>query len=219
MIKQDWHLTQNTEYLNLLSERIKNPIKLLWVDQFSGIINEFIKKNNIKNLEINDIGCNVGHFCKSLNELTADVSYRGYDISETYLSIAKENFPDQKFKQLDVSHEIPEQADVTIISATLEHINNHQSAIENILSSTRQLCLIRTFLGEKYIEDECLSMGAEKPYAIKQFTLECFKKIITNNQWSIEPTKDKATNGIAKSVCNGKTITRAQNVLIFRRNQ
>lgn len=219
MNKQDWHLTQNAEYLNLLSERIKSPSKLLWVDQFSSVINEFIKKTNIKTLKINDVGCNVGHFCKNLNELMAEISYTGYDISETYLSIARDKFSDQKFKYLDISSEKPESADITIISATLEHINNHQSAIENMLSSTRHLCIIRTFIGEEYIEDECLSIGAKTPYPIKQFTFEWFKKLANDSQWSIETTIDKATNGIAKSVCSGKPISRTQHVLILRRNK
>ena len=63
----DWHNTQNNEYLQLLLSRLTQS-KLIWVQQFRDIINSYTKQNNIDHFSIKDIGCNVGHFCRILEE-------------------------------------------------------------------------------------------------------------------------------------------------------
>ena len=80
----DWHaLTQNDEYLKLSSQRLSEP-PLIWVNQFTQIINDFIDENEGKYV-INDIGCNVGHFARNVELINSDITYRGIDISKTYL--------------------------------------------------------------------------------------------------------------------------------------
>ena len=105
----DWHaLTQNEEYLKLSSQRLSEP-PLIWVNQFTQIINNFIDENKGK-YAINDIGCNVGHFARNVELINSDIGYRGIDISKTYLEIAKHHFPKLDFyiedfarKELNIS--------------------------------------------------------------------------------------------------------------------
>ena len=65
----DWHLnTQNKDYLDLSIKRLNEPA-LIWVSQFTDIINSKMKSFNKSVFRINDIGCNVGHFYRNINQL------------------------------------------------------------------------------------------------------------------------------------------------------
>lgn len=215
MIK-DWHETQNDDYLELLIKRLKQE-KLTWVKQFTEIINNFIIENNIKKVSINDIGCNVGHFFKAIEDLKADIDYKGYDLSNTYLAIAKDCFNVENFYKLDISKNLPSETDVSIISATLEHIPDHITALENIANSTRELVLIRTFIGDEFLEEYCKKDNSLEPYLIKQFKITDIQEIFSKFVWDIELIEDMATNGIEKKVCNENSIIRKQKILVFKR--
>jgi SAM-dependent methyltransferase len=125
----DWHaLTQNDEYLKLSSQRLSEP-PLIWVNQFTQIINDFVGESNRK-YGINDIGCNVGHFARNVELINSDVAYRGIDISKTYLEIAKHHFPKLDFfiedfarRELNISHF---ECEISVVSATLEHIDDYE---------------------------------------------------------------------------------------------
>ena len=98
----DWHLnTQNKDYLDLSIKRLNEPA-LIWVSQFTDIINSKINSFNKPVLRINDIGCNVGHFYRNINQINSKVNYTGFDISKTYLDIAHNHFPEARFILEDV---------------------------------------------------------------------------------------------------------------------
>lgn len=211
-MKTDWHITQNDEYFNLLKNRLKEE-KLIWVKQFTELINA---NNFKKDIKINDIGCNVGHFFRAIEDIKCNVDYCGYDISDTYLNLAKDFFKNDNFYNLDISKEIPRKADITVISATLEHIVDYKTAINNIIDSTSDTIILRTFIGDKYLCEECLKTGALKPYYIQQF-IENDLCSLFNNCWSYEVFQDLATKGSAKLVCNETSLPRTQKILSFKR--
>ena len=128
---------------------------------------------HLKKIKINDIGCNVGHFARNINELKSDVDYRGIDISDVYLNIARQKFPELRFENQDFSSkELNREkfkCDISIISATLEHIQNYKHFLKNIFSSTQKLVLIRTFIGDESRKEYCQKENALKPYLIRQF--------------------------------------------------
>ncbi|MBI2065425.1 MAG: hypothetical protein HYT62_05265, partial [Candidatus Yanofskybacteria bacterium] len=116
-----FHKTQNKESLNTFLSRMKGPL-LTWVEQFIGLIEPHITPNS----SLNDIGCNVGQFYKGLVEKKIKIDYRGFDIEPIYLTEAKKIFPSaiNKFQLLDITKETPSKADFSVISATLEHLEN-----------------------------------------------------------------------------------------------
>jgi hypothetical protein len=111
----------------------------------------------------NDFGCNVGHFFRGVSDINIPIDYRGYDISETYLRIARENFGDQYFFNYDLSSEslfnVLRVADISVISATLEHIDKYHVALNNIFLNTRKLVVLRTFVGNFGYLDYCRTYG------------------------------------------------------------
>ena len=212
----DWHTqTQNAEYLTLSSQRLSEPT-LIWVNQFTQIINDFIGENKGKYV-INDIGCNVGHFSRNVELINSDITYRGIDISKIYTDIAKQNFPKLDFyiedfaqNELNISQF---KCDISVVSATLEHIDDYEQFLKNIFQTTSQMVLIRTFIGETSEIDYCLKEGATQSYLIRQFVLSDLVNKEFNKEWLFEEIIDEATLGKPKVICN--SITRSQQILKF----
>jgi hypothetical protein len=223
---KDWHDSQNDDYLNLSLERLSQP-KLKWVDQFINIINTKFKETNgernyvDQSIKLNDFGCNVGHFIRGLEDINFPINYIGYDISETYLEIAKNKFGSQYFENLDVASdsilEVPREAHISVISATLEHIENYKTAIRKIFHNTRNLVIIRTFIGDISLKENCRKEGAKSDYLIRQFTIQDIVKIPVELGWRYIEEIDFSTSGDIKMTCNFASIPRKQAVLVFSR--
>ena len=216
----DWQATQNQQYILMQGRRLKEP-RLMWVDQFIGIINDWKRKEGLtSNILINDFGCNVGHFYRGIELINGIVDYCGYDISETYLKIARNHFPEASFHNFDVAGQVaPRISDISVISATLEHIDNHQSAIKNIFDTTRHMVIMRTFIGDGYICDSCLTDAASDKYLIKQFTINDLTLYPKNFGWDTVFVTDNATQGKPKFVCNGRTVVRSQQIIVYIKNE
>jgi 2-polyprenyl-3-methyl-5-hydroxy-6-metoxy-1,4-benzoquinol methylase len=212
----DWHAqTQNNEYLKLSSQRLSEP-PLIWVNQFTQVINNFISEK-IGKYVLNDIGCNVGHFARNVELINSEVTYRGIDISKTYLKIAKQHFTQLDFFIEDFARQdlnIDQfECDISIVSATLEHIEDYEQFLDNIFKTTSQLVLIRTFIGETSEMDYCLKEGATQSYLIRQFVLSDLVNKNFNKDWLLEEIIDEATLSKPKVICN--SITRSQQILKF----
>jgi SAM-dependent methyltransferase len=215
----DWHLTtQNKDYLDLSIKRLNEPT-LIWVSQFTDIINSKIKSFDKPVLKINDIGCNVGHFYRNVTEIKSKVNYTGFDISRTYLDIAHNHFPEANFILEDIGSskfdKTKYNCDISIISATLEHIEDYEVFLENVFESTNDLVLIRTFIGNESRKDYCLKPGATQSYLIRQFQLIELKGKSFNSSWNCNEIEDLATGGVQKQVCDG--IDRSQRILSFQK--
>ena len=213
---KDWHLeTQNSDYLDVSEKRLTEP-PLMWVNQFTEIINS--KFETSQKIRINDIGCNVGHFARNINELKSNVDYRGIDISDVYLNIARQKFPELRFENQDFSSkELNREkfkCDISIISATLEHIQNYKHFLKNIFSSTQKLILIRTFIGDESRKEYCQKENALKPYLIRQFKEEQLVNQVFNKDWAVEFHEDKATESKWKNIC--AEIRRRQIVIVYQ---
>ena len=212
---KDWHLeTQNSDYLDVSEKRLTEP-PLIWVNQFTEIINS--KFRTSQKIKINDIGCNVGHFARNINELKSNVDYRGIDISDVYLNIARQKFPELRFENQDFSSkELNREkfkCDISIISATLEHIQNYKYFLNNIFSSTQKLVLLRTFVGDESRKEYCQKENALKPYLIRQFKKEQLVNQVFNKEWAVEFHEDKATKSKWKNIC--AEIRRRQIVIVY----
>ena len=56
---------------------------LIWVDQITDLINKNLDNFNKNDVRINDIGCNVGHFYRNIEQIKSKVVYADFDISDT----------------------------------------------------------------------------------------------------------------------------------------
>lgn len=213
---KDWHLeTQNRDYLEVSEKRLAEP-PLIWVNQFTEIINS--KFGTSQEIKVNDIGCNVGHFARNIDKLESNVDYKGIDISDVYLNIAKQKFPELRFENQDFSskefNREQFKCDISIVSATLEHIQNYEQFLKNIFSSTQKLVLIRTFLGDESRKDYCQKENALNPYLIRQFKKNQLVNRGFNKEWTVEFRGDKATQSKWKNICAG--IKRRQTVIVYQ---
>ena len=218
MRERDWHSTQNEDYLALQLRRLEEP-PLIWCKQFFSLVLNDCKKAGLECAEVNDIGCSVGHFLRVLDNSCIDFSYNGYDLSDIYLSVARDAFQGisrARFTALDISKTIPCDADYTVCSATIEHIDNYKKALANILKSTKRMFVLRTFLGpEKY--EICKKEGAEYGYLIRQIDQSVIEECALSHGFTVEYMKDSATRSMPKLVCESSSIQRVQSVLIFSR--
>ncbi|OUW24628.1 MAG: hypothetical protein CBD34_00265 [Rickettsiales bacterium TMED174] len=192
--------------LLIYENRIKNK-NLKWVKQ----IIKILKKNILtkKRISLNDLGCNLFQLYKGLknNRLAKNFLYTGYDHDKTYIKIGLKHFPElkKKYKIMNLEKTQPSSADVSIISATLEHLNNPNKCIENILNSTKQLIIIRSFFGKKKIKKLFKNKKyVDRPYFINQFKVSWIKKKLEDfNFKNIEIIKDNATKGKVRSIYPG----------------
>jgi hypothetical protein len=223
--EKDWHSTQNAAYLDLLESRLNEP-RLHWVDQFVEIINREVTNGNLSGrslIAINDYGCNVGHFFRGIEDINCAVSYHGFDISDTYLSIARKVFGRQHFHRLNIEQHpmnaVWPQSNVAVISATLEHLENYSHALRNIFSQTTDLVILRTFVGKFSLIDKCRTIGANSDFLIRQFTIDDLTRIPVELGWKYIQEIDQATLGKTKMVCNGNSVPRAQTVTVFTKSE
>ena len=81
------------------------------------------------------------------------------------------------------------------------------------------MVIIRTFIGNDYICNGCLTDGASEEYLIKQFTIDDVTLYPKEVGWYAYFITDNATEGKPKFVCNGRSIIRSQQIIVFTRNE
>ena len=106
------------------------------------------------------------------------------------------------------------QSNVAVISATLEHLESYGHALGNILSTTEDLVIFRTFVGKASLKDKCRIIGANSDYLVRQFTIDDLTKIPVDRGWKYSQEIDQATVGKTKMVRNGNLVLKAQTVLV-----
>ncbi len=96
-------------------------------------------KDEIKEdrLSVLDLGCAEGEGVSLFGEFFKTDKISGADISAAAISRAKEYYPEYNFFEADVNN-LPEDFDVILTSNTLEHFENPNEAIKNILPHCRK---------------------------------------------------------------------------------
>jgi SAM-dependent methyltransferase len=185
--------------LDLYQDRAKN-VDLIWCDQITNLLEEITdtsKKNSI-----NDIGCNYGQLYKELRKKKLENFYRynGYDIDDKFLDISREHFPELKDKVqvLDIENETPPSAEITICSATFEHLDNPYQGLSNMFNSTTEFLILRTFVGSKdikFIQSDPKIVS--QPYNLNQFALFELSQKFFDRGFNFKCIPDHAT-GMSK---------------------
>ena len=194
---------QSEAYFELCKYRIKN-VHLTWVEQFLDLIEDNIDTS--VEFCINDIGCNLGQFYKGLRrrKFCKNVEYYGLDNSEKYLKEAKIIFSDIKSNFININiceTSPPFKCNVSISSATFEHLNNYTKALTNTFQTTKNLFLLRTFLSESY-DNENLSIKGGNNYPVQQFSFHEICSIAKENNFYTEIIRDRFTDSLPSPVGN-----------------
>ena len=207
--------SQDNEYIDICIQRLKDEKNLVWVDQFLDIISDQITIES--KLKLNDIGCNVGQFYKGVKNAFPEIDYHGYDIEHLYLEKAKTFFPELKKSifQLDITQEKPRVCDISVISATLEHLEYLSPGLDNILSSTKNLCLLRTFLGETAQKAIFKKETAKTYYYINQRSFLEILDLFDKYKFQTQIVRDKYTDSMPKYL--GQGILRTQYVIVGKK--
>ena len=195
--------SQDKEYFSLCVHRAKKTY-LVWVEQFLDIISENADMNTT--LKLNDIGCNLGQFWKGLKRRDfVNIDYNGFDYEEMYVEEAKNIFPEvsEKFNFLDIEKTTPPQCDITVCSATLEHMEYLQPSLENMLESTDKLFLLRTFFGEIPLKSIRMKKNAKSYYNIHQFSFHEVFSSFKRNGFSPKIIRDQYTDSMPRYLDDG----------------
>jgi len=196
--------SQNKEYLELCIDRARN-IDLTWIEQFLDII--FDSVDSERQLLLNDIGCNLGQFWKGLKKKGwgDNIQYFGYDSEEVYLEEAKKIFPEisKKLFQFDITQGKPPDCDITVCSATAEHLEYLQPGLDNMLQSTKGLFLLRTFLGVEALKSISMKEGAKTYYNIHQYSFSEILLSFERNGFSSRVIRDRYTDSMPNYLDNG----------------
>ena len=191
-----WQHTQYEGYLRLIEDRIQN-VDLTWVEQFLDVVQNDL--GDAKTLKIKDIGCQAFQFYKQIKKKNLPYQYVGYDLDQQYVDLGLKYFPEMmdKVHVGDVTqYEKLVETDVTVMSATLEHIDNWALLIDKILSSTKEQVLIRTFMGENTVRDLVRAEGASDFYPIWQFGFNDLMSAIGKRGWHSKVIRDEYTGSL-----------------------
>ena len=191
-----WNQTQSFDYFEIQRKRIAS-VDLGWVSQALDIIQrEMISSDK---LSLKDVGCQMFQFYKGLKKRKLGIKYYGYDLDESYIKFGMKYFPELEsqfivgdFTQLQAI----KSTSISVCSATMEHIENWRLFLKKILSSSKTLCILRTFLGEKGDNIYVRATGALSDYPIWQFEYAELFDAIESLGWHPELEKDIYTRSL-----------------------
>lgn len=201
--------------LHLYENRIKN-IRLTWCDQVCNLLWHYkLSKSSIK-----DIGCNTFQLYKSLKFFDFKCKYYGYDIDQKFIDIGLKYFPELKKSYTCANAEYIKlrKTEVSVISATLEHVDNPKKILKNIINSTKKIIIVRTFFGfdqQKTIEHK----KSVKPYNINQFSFHEINSLFKKNKFNTSYILDEATHFSSRKLFVNNLKKKARNMFILVANK
>jgi hypothetical protein len=209
-----FHQTQDQDYLDLCISRAQNEY-LNWVEQFLDLIEQNVKLES--GLSLNDIGCCVGQFWKGLARRALGISYHGYDIEDTYLREARRIFPElsDRVHYLDIATTKPAVADISVVSATLEHLDSLSPGIDHFLTATKTLAIVRTFLGESSEHGSYKKPKALQAYAVNQYSFVELLEAFAKYGFTTTVVRDRNTDSLPKYI--GPGLVRTQYIVVGKK--
>lgn len=104
-------------------------------------------------MKILDAGCNVGHYLRGLHQYNSEMDYTGVDAYEHYIKKAKEIFVDDSHAHFEVRDIFEplfpnDPFNIVFCCNVILHLPDFRLPVKNLLSSTKEVCFIRTLLSE-----------------------------------------------------------------------
>lgn len=192
--------------INVYRNRAKNE-DLIWCKQILDLILNYSFSND--SIGLADIGCNYFQLWKEIKRrnLEEKFKYIGYDLDLTFINLGLEFFPElsNRFKIVDIEKNEINKSQVVVCSAVFEHLDNPEKALDNILNSTKQLLILRTFLGEKEIlEVQDDKRIINQPYNINQFSMFTLTNQLLNKGFKVQIICDEATKNSSVKKVSGQ---------------
>lgn len=184
--------TFGTKQLNFYKHRLQN-IRLTWCQQ----VLEIIKKKKFLNPKINDLGCNYFQLFKEIKFKKFKCDYYGYDIDQNFVNLGLAKYPElkKKHKITNIESAVLRNTDISVISDTLEVTEKPEKILKNIVSSTKKVIILRTFLAnEEKVQIANNSKILEVPYFINCFSFNMIIDFFIKNNFYPQIYPDLATN-------------------------
>jgi hypothetical protein len=219
--REGWHDTQDDDYLTSVVSRAADE-RLEWCAQLFDLLESPELGLSPYRYSLNDFGCQYFQVYKELlSRPHLSVDYFGYDIEQQYIDIGLQLFPElqSSYKVADLARGGGiREADVSVISATLEHIDDFSAVVGVLAQKSRKVVVIRSFFGSSYLKDLGKKPSAVKPYPVQQFVLQdlLYPAFV---DWEVEVVRDRHTDSmpIVKFFENGP-IVRTAYFVVLRRN-
>jgi len=225
---QEWQIWgKKPEQLATLADRAEGKLpEMESTKQLVKIISDIYQPN----MQLLDVGCNTGHYLLGLHRLDSNINYTGSDAYESYINKAKEIFSNDnnvKFEVRDIlsPNFSEEKYDLVFCCNVLLHLPDFRTAVKNLLSSTKKVCIIRTLLGTStsivklaYTE-EYDELGNPLNYCyLNTWKLEFVIDFIKKLGWNVEVIEDEfnpeilekeyteVKSGSGTRILNGKQV-------------
>jgi len=131
---------------------------------------------DIRGKKVLDYGCGKGDLYKFLKAKNITVSYKGFDINNNLISLAKSKFPEAEFKVFDIEEEkLDEDFDCIFLCGVFNlKVTGIAVTVRNVLKGLFARC--RIALAFNALSDRCLHKDFQlyyvSPDEILQFALE-----------------------------------------------
>ena len=184
--------TFGDKQVDFYKKRLEN-VRLTWCQQ----VFEIIKKLNYSNPKLNDLGCNYFQFYKEIKINKYFCDYFGYDIDRNFVNLGLSEFPELKksYKIANIENTNLRKSDISIISDTLEVTEKPEKIIKKIISSTKKVIILRTFLSsEEKVEVVKNKKILDVPYFINCFSYNMIIDYFIKNNFFPQIYPDLATN-------------------------
>ena len=202
---------------SLYTKRL-NDVNLNWCNQ----VLDFIEINFSTNVKsIKDIGCNYFQFYKELKLRKLNFKYFGYDIDEKFIKLGLTKFPELKkrYKIGNCENIKLLKTDFSVMSAVLEHSENPIKLLNNVITSTKKIVCVRTFLGIKsHRSIRKKSKNQILPYNCNQFSFKMIEDKLKKYGFKTFIILDKATNNSKKYAFIDKKYKRYMYLVIGIKN-
>ena len=131
----------------------------------------------------------------------SNLKYFGYDIDEKFIKLGLTKFPELKrrYKIGNCENIKLLKTDFSVMSATLEHSENPVKLLNNVISSTKKIVCIRTYLGIK--SHRAIAKNFKNqilPYNCNQFSFKMIEDKLKKHGFKSFIILDKATNNSTK---------------------